>query len=123
MQTLSSRAVVRRATNGRMLSSTIVVCAVTVFVAGCGDILSLKQSNPGQVDASTLYVPENAQLVVNGAIADFECAFTRYVAGSGIVSVEISAAIANTVNFDYDRRLVTPTSPYAGSCTSGSQQP
>ena len=121
MRTLSNGATVSRA-RGRRAVSFIAGCAATMFVAGCGDILSLKQSNPGQVDASTLYVPSNAQLVVNGAIADFECAYTRYVAGSGLLSDEIAAAIANSVNFDYDRRLVTPTGPYVGGC-GGAQQP
>jgi hypothetical protein len=91
-------------------------------LAGCGDLLTLKQSNPGQVDASTLYVPTNAQLLVNGAIADFECAYSRYVLASGMLSDEIGAAIGNTVNFDYDRRTLTPVSPYAGGC-GGLQQP
>src|SRR5439155_9034764 len=90
------------------LSVTGAALAI-LLTAACGDLLSLKQSNPGQIDASTLYVPASAQLLVNGAIADFECAYHRYVAGSGILSDEIADAIANTVNYDYDRRLVTPT--------------
>jgi hypothetical protein len=102
--------------------SGAVLALVTLLTAACGDLLSLKQSNPGQVDASTLYVPTNALLLVNGAITDFECAYHRYVAGSGILSDEIAVAIANTANFDYDRRLVLPTGPYVGGC-GGAQQP
>lgn len=94
-----------------------------LLAAACGDILSLKQSNPGQVDASTLYVPTNAQLLVNGAIADFECAFSRYVTGTALLSDELANAFANTNNHDYDRRTVAPTSPYAGGCGSGAQLP
>lgn len=96
------------------------VCSL--ITAGCGDLVSLKQSNPGQIDASTLYVPSNAQLLVNGAIADFECAYSRYVTGSGILTDEIAAAIAATAVFDYDRRLVIPTGPYVGGC-GGAQLP
>jgi hypothetical protein len=110
-----------RATSRTIAAGALVVLALSG--AACGDILSLKQSNPSQIDASTLYVPANAQLIVNGAIADFECAYTRYVTGSGIVSDEIAAAIANSTNFDYDKRILTPTSVYTGSCTSGGQQP
>src|SRR6185503_19369001 len=107
----------------RRAPAVATIVALAMFASACGDILSLKQSNPSQIDASTLYVPANAQLLVNGAIGDFECAFTRYVTGSGILSDEIAAAIGNTVNFNYDRRLVTPADVYAGSCTSGAQQP
>jgi hypothetical protein len=95
---------------------------LTLFASACGDLVSLKQSNPGQIDASTLYVPSNALIIVNGAIADFECSYSRYVLGSGIVSDEVAAAIANTANFNYDKRLITPTDPYAGGC-GGVQQP
>lgn len=115
----------RTASGGRrvqraLLATSLAIAAMTS--AACGDILSLEQSNPGQVDASKLFVPANAQLLVNGAIADFECAYSRYVLGSGILSDEIGAAIANTANFDYDRRTFTPAGPYAGGC-GGAQQP
>jgi len=107
----------------RRAPAVATIVALAMFASACGDILSLKQSNPSQIDASTLYVPANALLLVNGAIGDFECAFTRYVTGSGILSDEIAVAIGNTANFNYDRRLVTPADVYAGSCTSGAQQP
>ena len=102
------------------VTASLALCLVAS--TACGDLLSLKQSNPGQVDASTLYVPANAQLLVNGAIADFECAFSRYVLGSGILSDEVGAAIGNSGNFDYDARRFTPSGPYAGGC-GGVQQP
>jgi starch-binding outer membrane protein, SusD/RagB family len=105
----------------RVLLGTSLGISLTMG-AGCGDILSLEQSNPGQVDAASLFVPVNAQLLVNGAIADFECAYTRYVLGSGILSDEVGAAIANSANFDYDRRTFTPAGPYAGGC-GAVQQP
>jgi hypothetical protein len=105
------------------LASGASVALALVASAACGDIFSLDQSNPGQVDASTLYVPANAQLVVNGAIADFECAYARYVLGSAILSDEIAVAIANTNNFNYDRRTLGLADAYAGGCASGAQLP
>ena len=114
----------RRGRHALVVGSAVGLLAIAA--GACGDLLSLKQSNPGQVDASTLYVPSNAQIIVNGAIADFECSYMRYVTGSGIVSDEISAAIANTANFNYDRRLITPTDAYAGgggTGCGGAQQP
>jgi hypothetical protein len=94
-----------------------------VLAAACGDLTSLKQENPGQVSAASLYVPGNAQLLVNGAIADFECAYSRYVVGSALLGDELINAIAQTANYDYDRRTLTPAGAYTGGCTSGAGTP
>src|SRR4051812_34682984 len=96
--------------------------AVAVVAAiGCRDLTSLQQSNPGQLSAATAYVPANAQLLVNGAAEDFYCAYTRYVVGSGLFVDELSVAISNTTNFDYDRRSLLTNSSY-GTSTCGSNQ-
>jgi starch-binding outer membrane protein, SusD/RagB family len=99
--------------------------AVLVVLAGaCSDLTSLKQSNPGQLSAGTIYVPANAQLIVNGLIADFDCAFARYVVGSGLLADELITAIANTDNYDYERRTIVPSSAYGtGGCGGANQQP
>jgi hypothetical protein len=97
---------------------------LAIAMMACGDITSLKQSNPGQLSAATLYVPGNAQLLVNGAIADFECAYSRFVVGTGILGDELVNAISNTANFDYDRRTLPTNAPYGtNTCASGNQQP
>ena len=101
---------------------TIAVAVTVLLSAGCGDILSLKQSSTDQIAAAGLYKPENAQLLVNGVIADFECSYTRVVAGMGILGDEIQNAFANTSNYDYDRRTITPSSSYTGGC-GGDQLP
>lgn len=79
-----------------------LMAAASVFA--CRDITSLQQENPGALSGSTLYVPGNAQLIVNGAIGDFECALARYVIGSGFFADELSPGISNTADFDYDAR-------------------
>src|SRR5438045_9639733 len=90
-----------------------VTLAVPMIVAlACRDLTSLQQSNPGSLSAATTYVPANAQLLVSGAIGDFECAFSRYVVGSGLFTDELSDAISNTTNFDFDRRTLTSSSSY-----------
>jgi hypothetical protein len=53
---------------------TAAVLCTTLAMFGCKDITSLKQQNPSQLSGKTVFVPENAQLIVNGAIADFQCA-------------------------------------------------
>jgi starch-binding outer membrane protein, SusD/RagB family len=108
----------------RRSARTMAACATlsVMLSAGCGDIFSLKQSSTSQIDASTLFVPKNAQLLVNGVIADFECAYTRVVTGMGVLGDEIQNAWAQTNNYDYDRRTVTPSSPIFGGC-GGDQLP
>jgi hypothetical protein len=105
---------------------TILAIAVLPLLAAgaCRDLTSLEQSNPGTLSAASTYVPANAQLLVNGAIGDFECAFSRYVVGSGLFTDELSDAISNTTNFDFDRRTLTSSSSYGTqTCTSANQQP
>jgi hypothetical protein len=89
----------------------------------CREVTSLEQSNPGSLSASSLYTPANAQVLVNGAIGDFECAFSRYVTGSGLFTDELSVAISNTANLDYDRRTFTSGGPYGTLTCGNNQQP
>lgn len=90
-----------------------------VTTMACRDITTLQQEDPSHLDASTLFVPANAQLLVNGAISDFECAYVRYVVGSGILSDELADAISFTGNYDYDRRTLPPSASYGtNGCTS-----
>lgn len=104
--------------------ATFGVVLVTAGISACTEITALEQVNPGQVSASTLYVPSNGQLLVNGAISDFECAYTRYVVGSGLLIDELSNAIGATANFDYDARRLTTNAPYGtGACATNQQPP
>lgn len=91
--------------------------------AACRDLTSLQQSNPGALDAAGVFIPANAVLLTNGAIADFECAFSRYVVGSGLFADELSNAIANTVNFDFDRRTIATNASYGTAICTTNQQP
>lgn len=98
------------------------------LVASCTDITSLTQENPGLLSVETLYVPANASLLVNGAIGDFECAYNRYVVGSGLFTDELTVAISQSANFDYDaRRLLTNATYGTNNCSSptpsSTQQP
>lgn len=92
-------------------------------VAACTDITTLEQSNPGTLEAAKLYVPSNAQLLVNGAIADFECAYSRYVVGSGLLGDELANAIAGSDNYDYDGRRVRASQAYGTATCGANQQP
>jgi hypothetical protein len=89
-----------------------------VAIVACSE-LGLEQRNPGSILARDVYKPENAQLLVSGAIGDFECAFHRYVVAQALLGDELVNAFSNTSNFDYDRRTMAPGHPYGtGTCTS-----
>lgn len=105
----------------RILNITLRLALVAAPLAACTELTTLKQENPGQLDASGLYVPSNAQLLVNGVIADFECAYQRYVVGSAIFTDELTNAMSSSTNFDYDRRTLPPTAAY-GTATCGNNQ-
>jgi len=109
---MKSTHLLRPARNVRMGLPALLLA----LAAGCSDITSLEQSNPGEIDAGDVARPANAQLLVNGMLSDFECAYSRVVAGSGILTDEIGAAIGQSLNFAWDRRDVLPTHPYAAGC-------
>src|SRR3954468_22019385 len=108
--------------------SALIAAWSLLLSAACRDITSLQQENPGALSVESLYVPANAQLLVNGAIGDFECAFSRYVVGSGLFTDELTVAISQSANYDYDaRRLLTNSTYGTANCASPnpstSQQP
>lgn len=112
----------------RNACAALILSLLTAASAiACRDITSLAQENPGALSGSSLYVPGNAQLIVNGAISDFECAYARYVVGSGLFADELSVAIAATGNFDYDARRLTTNATYGtnncGATPTSTQQP
>ena len=108
-----------------MRSSThrILAALPLLAVAACRDLTSLQQSNPGSLSAASTYTPANALLLTNGAISDFECAFSRYVAGTGLFTDELSTAISATANFDYDRRTFASNASYGTATCGANQQP
>src|SRR5690606_4022278 len=77
---------------------------LAAMTAACSEITDLEQNNPGQILVRDAYVPENAALLVNGAIGDFECAFQRYAVAGGLMSDELANAWLHSTNFMFDLR-------------------
>src|SRR5919199_427998 len=115
----------RRRLTRRLRLAPLAGAALTLLGAlACTEITTLEQKNPSQLPANTLYTPANAQLLVNGAISDFDCAYLRYVVGSGILTDELANAIAQTDNYNYDRRTMPTNAPYGtGTCMDIQQPP
>jgi len=106
-----------------MVHLAIAILCTTLAVVGCKDITSLKQQDPSQLSGETVFVPANAQLIVNGVVADFECAYTRYALGTGLFTDEIANAIARIEDFQYDRREVPTNGAYGTNDCVGVQLP
>lgn len=123
LQISTGRAQRARATSRHGLALRGAVAPLLILAGACTEVTALKQDNPGQLSAATIYVPSNAQLLVNGAIADFECAFSRYVVGSGLFSDELSNAIGSVSNYNYDRRTVQTIEAYGTATCASNQQP
>lgn len=94
-------------------------------LAACSDASKiLDQEAPSRVDASTLDNPAFAQLLVNGAIGDFECALGNYIIAGGLVGDELLDAELAQAGWDYDRRTIFSGSiPYATTQCGANQVP
>jgi len=64
----------------------------------------LEAEAPQLIEEETLQQPANATVIVSGLVADFECAFTSYIATLGPISDEFRDSQANAATWDLDRR-------------------
>ena len=69
--------------------------------------------------------PKNADLVVNSAVADFQCAFGSMVAVEGIISDELADAQLGAAAWPYDRRDANtqPGGSYGTNLCDNNQTP
>lgn len=103
----------------RFLKAAALGLALTTGLAAC-DVNDLLDVEPvDQVPADGLTTPQNARLLVNGAIADFECAYGSYVALTGVLSGEMIDATSTAARWDVDRRLFDAPSKEAQYATFG----
>lgn len=91
----------------------VLAAGLILTTAGCGNLLDVKP--PDLIPADGLAVPENAGLLLNGAIGDFECAFGAYVALSGVMAHELIDATQTAARWPYDRRNVNPKDALYGT--------
>ena len=105
----------------RILRPVATGAAVLVTLAACDTV-----KNPLDVEASSripaidVESPANSQLLVDGAIADFECAFAAYVVQSATVGEEFVYAQQTADRVPADRRdVLTTDSRYANASCAG----
>jgi hypothetical protein len=94
----------RAATRAAALVAAGVLLAA-LLTACKGDPLSAP--SPTRVAAEGLYAPENAALLVNGAVGDFECAFNSYTVLGALIGEEFNDATQTADRFPYDERTHT----------------
>ncbi len=94
--------------------------AILVFVAsagGCDQLLDVDR--PGEILASDLQGPENAELLAMSAYSDFECAFARYIVTQGTFAEEMYTASLGSADWPLGQRHLTDRLPFGtGSCTT-----
>lgn len=96
--------------------------AATVAVA-CNSSALLDVETPANVPVSILDQPSNATLMVNSAVADFECALGSTIAVEGIISDELADAQLGAAAWPYDRRDAnTQTNGSYGTNACNNQQ-
>ena len=82
--------------------------AALLFVATLA-ACNLDVTTPSRLKASDLDNPGSAQLLVDGAAADFQCAYGDYVVVSGMIAGELSDASQTASRWSYDRRVIDPS--------------
>lgn len=103
---------------GRALGGVMLALASVLAVGACNSLLDVDA--PSRIPAATLDDPANANLLLSGAIGDFECAFGSYTVMSGLIGDELIDATQTADRWPYDRREVQPSDRRYGenSCVS-----
>jgi len=123
-RTRGAEAGARVRARGRALSFAALVAIMGAVVAcNSNDLLTVE--TPGSVPVSMIDDPKNAELAVNSAIADFECAFGSMVAVEGIISDELADAQLGAAAWPYDRRDANtqPGGSYGTNLCNDNQTP
>lgn len=85
-------------------ATSLVVVLMTLGVASCDGFLDVEL--PGEIEARELDNPQMAQLLVRSAQGDFECAYSRYVRQSGLLTGELLGSLLSLINVPYLERRV-----------------
>ena len=95
------------------------VLLLAASAAACGLLdKGLTVTAPDRIVTSDLEQPENAGLLLEGAVGNFECALKDYIVAGGLMSGELMDATETAARWDFDKRNVQPqTTTYSeGGC-------
>lgn len=88
-----------------LIRGFVMVVLLGGILTGCESLLEVEA--PSRVLAKDLEHPENAALIVAGAVADYECALSSYTGAFGLMTDELADAALSQSQFDFDRRSFT----------------
>lgn len=102
----------------RRVGTYLWLGALVASGAGC-DMLDrlLAVEAPSQVEARNLENPRYASLLVDGAIADFECGLGHYIVAGGLIGSELADPQQSAAQWDYDRRTLAPAGGWYATST------
>lgn len=103
------------------VAPAVIVAALALGAAcsGTADRL-LSVTTPSRLADDQFLVPQNASLIVNSAVADFDCALGGYVVASGLASGELADASQTASRWSFDRRDIRPSdAQYATATCTG----
>ena len=86
----------------------LALAAMVGSLAACDPDKLLDVDSPSRIPAEVLESPGNAELMVNSAIADFECAAGAYFVVSGLIGEELKDGLQTADRYPYDQRSLTP---------------
>jgi hypothetical protein len=99
----------------------IVALFSSVVGSACSELLEVDL--PARVPSSALEDPARANLLVQSAIADFECAYSNYVDGTAMITDEMYTSGLGTTA-EWDRRALNASNEtWAAVCGAQSIGP
>lgn len=101
----------------------LALALLAVPLGACSFDKMLEVDAPSRLPAENLESPENAGLLVNGAIADFECALGSFVVATGIFTDELMDAQLGAAGWPLDRRDVRPVDSWGSNGCAATQTP
>jgi starch-binding outer membrane protein, SusD/RagB family len=95
--------------NGKARMMIVAIAAFLLIAPSACETLSdpLAVQPASRIPAGQLEVPANAQLLSDGAVGDFECAFMAYTGMSGLIGEEFIYTAQTLSRSPYDRRATT----------------
>lgn len=97
-------------------SGAFAALLVAGLLSACQTSDYLHVTSPSRIPAAGLEDPSNAALLVNGAVADFECAYGSYVTATGLIGDELDDATQTAARYPYDQRtMISSSTTYQSS--------
>lgn len=105
-------------TMGRRGAPFLLAAGLALGGTGCSDLLDVEL--PSRVPEETLDDPSSAEVLVNSVIADFECAFSNYIAATGLLTDELIISTEFIAPTSWDLRQIASNNGNLGTggCTA-----